>query len=196
MLKLEIFEALSPETKDTTYDARQAEKLREAAFEHGYAAGWQDALQHMRGEDDLRRIAAEDALQTISFSYQEAYDVLLLEFTNLAEEMLRQVLPGLTSAAFDDFVRTELRALADRGVKSPIVLKCAPGACNQISKIAELLSGLNITIQAEPSYTHAQVSIGLGTHERCVDFDAFTLAIKEIFEQATTRSAATGGKHA
>lgn len=171
MLKLEVFETAAPDDDRTVFDAHQAEKLRETAYEQGYAAGWQDALEHMRNEDALRRIAAEDALQSISFGYHEAHAALQKQLIAFTEALLTKLMPNVARDALPLRLAAELETVIAQNITLPLRIACAPDAVATLQPIVESASSVDITLVPEPSFSHAQVALSFGTQERQIDFD-------------------------
>lgn len=184
MLQLEIFETAATDEPNAIFDARQVEKLRETAFEQGYAAGWQDALEQMRHEDALRRIASEEALQAISFSYHEAQSALQPAFAALAQAMLETVMPEAARMALPAFLDSELREIAARHTQCPVRLRCASSASATLAQIASSVPSLKIELVAEPSFTDAQITLSIGAQERDIDLDDVLVRLREIFAQS------------
>lgn len=187
MLKLEVFETIPEEPGSAVVDSKQAEKLREAAFEQGYAAGWQDALEYMRNEDAMRRIAAEEALQRLSFTYAEAHACLQGSFLALTDAMLARMLPEAMRLSLPGCLRAELEALVAQNTVLPLRLTCAPGACATLEPILESVQGLSVELVPEPSFTEAQVALTLGAQERRIDLDSLLNRMREIFAQGMQR---------
>lgn len=187
MLKLEVFETASTQDTEAVFDAHQAEKLRETAFEQGYAAGWQDALEHMRHEDALRRIAAEEALQTISFSYNEAHAALQKSFLDLTGVLLDKLMPELVRLALPARLAKELAEITARQTTLPLCIRCAPGAVATLGPIVDAASGIEITLVPEPSFTEAQVALSIGAQERRIDFDMMLESLRAYLTDSTER---------
>jgi len=187
MLKLEIFETASTDDAESVFDARQAEKLRETAFEQGYAAGWQDALEHMRNEDALRRIASEEALHTISFSYNEAHAALQSSFLDLVQAMLDRVIPQTIPMALPMCLQAELTRLVAENTRLPVRISCAPAACAGLEQIVAGVPGLDIAIVPEPSFSDAQAALSVGAQERIIDLDFVLTRMREILSQNIER---------
>lgn len=195
MLKLEVFETAAIDDDTTHFDAHQAEKLRESAFEQGYAAGWQDALEHMRNEDALRRIAAEEALQAISFSYHEAHAALQDAFVALTETLIAKVMPELARHALPARVAAELKAIAAQNTTLPLRLACAPTAVATLTPIIATAPGITIDLVPEPSFTDAQVALSIGAQERRIDFDALLAQLRDILADSTQHTPETETAH-
>ena len=182
LLQLEVFETTPPEDDETRLDGHQIAKLREESFEAGYAAGWQDALEQMRNEDALRRIAAEEALQAVSFSYAEAHKALSGAFLHLTEALLRQLLPEMLAHALPVQLARELDRLVARSTHCPVRIACAGSARALLEPYAAAFSALKIEFVEEPSYSDAQVALRLGAQERVIDLDGLLAALLAAFE--------------
>lgn len=187
MLKLEIFETAAIDDATVVFDAQQAEKLRETAYEQGYAAGWQDALEHMRNEDALRQIATEEALQAVSFSYHEAHGALQQAFMELVRAMLDTVLPEAVRMSVHDHLDAELRALVAQNTLTPIRIRCAPASVDTLTAIVAAVPSVQIELLAEPSFTESQVALSLDAQERVIDLDHVLEGLREIFTQSLQR---------
>ena len=194
-LKLEVFTTGAPEADTSILGAQEAEKLRESAFEQGYGAGWQDALEHMRNEDALRRIAAEEALQALSFSYTEAHQALLVGFRALTQAMLEQVLPEAARSALPAYLASELDALVARHTHIPLRILCAPAVQPALAQIVAACPFQQIELVPEPSYSEAQVSLCLGEQERVIDLDAVLARLRDIICQHIPQQSQQEARH-
>lgn len=185
MLRLEVFETAAPEDGDGVLDAHQTEKLRAAAYEQGYAAGWQDALEHMRNEDAMRRIAAEEALQSISFTYHEAHAALQTQFILLTRAILDKLMPEVLRHALAAQVAAELDAIVAQTTNLPVRLSCAPGAIATLQPVLKTVTSLDIDLVAEPSFSDAQVSVCIGAQERQIDLDSLLESLRSQLNNRT-----------
>lgn len=179
MLNLEVFELSLSTDEASAPSLQQAERMREAAFEQGYASGWQDALEHLRSEDDLRRIAAEEALQSARFTYAEAHAALQRSFMELARTMLEKLLPDVARLSLPDCVREELARIVRRNTHASIQVICAPSALVSLETITAAVADRDIELIAEPSFSEAQVALRTGRCEQVVDFSGVIQALQD-----------------
>lgn len=182
MLKLEMFETTPFESDETLLDTHQVTRLRAESFEAGYAAGWQDALEQMRNEDALRRIAAEEALQAIGLSYTEAHQALSGMFLRLTDAILNQLLPATLCDALPAHLAQELEALVQRNTHAKVQIACAPSVRDLLAPIAASCRDLDLEFIAEPSFSEAQVALRLGAQERVIDLDTLLAALRAAFD--------------
>ena len=186
LLTLEVFELGQVDDQSPVLDAFQAEKMRETAYEQGYGAGWQDALEHMRNEDELRQIAAQEALQAIGFSYNEAHQALAGSFLALTQAMLDRVLPEAARVALPAFLAAELEALIAQHTHPDIQILCAPSVRQSLGAVVSSCTQTRIELVAEPSFTEAQLALRLGTQERVIDLDALLARMREVVAHTQT----------
>lgn len=180
MLKLEVFETAAPDDPPLL-DAEAAETLRADAYEQGYGAGWNDALQQMRDEDALRESAALEALQAISFTYNEAHGALETSFLSLTRSLLEMVVPEVLRLSLSELVLENLHHAAARETRLPLRLYCAPQARAALERVTSAVPGLEIQLLDEPSYSEAQVSLRVEDQQRNIDLDAVLAQLHAAF---------------
>ncbi len=195
MLKLEVFETEAADDPPGAIDAQQAAKQQETAFEQGYAAGWQDALVQMRDEDALRRIAAEDALQAVSFSYHEAHAALQHSFVELTSALLDKLLPAVARDALPVRLKAEIAEIAARETLLPLRITCAPDAVATLEPIVNSVSGIQVELVPEPSFSEAQLTLTTGAQERRLDFDMVLENMRTRITDNTACQTERGMKH-
>ncbi|MBN2758997.1 MAG: hypothetical protein JXQ79_00740 [Rhodobacteraceae bacterium] len=178
VLRLESFDSDPGAQNDMPVTPHEVENLRTRAFEEGYGAGWADALEQMRNEDALRRGAAEEALQAISFSYHEACAALEASFVDLVAQIVSVILPSLKGAALPQHLDRELRALAAKNFGQRLELLCAPSVMHVLAERAAAVAGLEVALQEEPSFSEAQVLLRCDQTTRMIDLDAVIVALK------------------
>ncbi len=182
LFRLEIFETAQLEDETNLFNAHEAEKLRETAFEQGYASGWQDALQQFRNEDALRRAAAEEAIQAVNFTYAEAHQALQSGFLALTQAMLQKVMPEAARRALPQCLRDELDALIARHTDLPLEILCASSVLKTLEPIVGAIPNRAIRLIVEPSFSEAQVALRLGECERIIDLDAVQTRLHALLE--------------
>ncbi|WP_296474630.1 hypothetical protein [Roseinatronobacter sp.] len=183
LLNLEVFDLGQMDAQGPLLDRFQAEKLREQAYEQGYAAGWQDALEHMRNEDELRNIAAQEALQAICFSYNEAHQALVGSFLALTHAMLEKLLPEAAHLALPAFLSAELASVVAQNTHAEIQLVCAPCARDRLAEVVASCTQIKIELIEEPSFSESQLSLRLDSQEREIDLSGLLQRMREMFAQ-------------
>ncbi len=176
-LQLEVFE---PDPCDSPApDPAEAEAQHARGYEDGYGAGWQDALAQLRDEDSLRRAAAEEALQTLAFSYLEATAALEGRCVALAQALMGAVLPELAQVALPRLLAQELQTLAARELAGRLQIQCAPSARATVQGCLAAVPALDAAIVEEPSFTDAQVVVQVDHGARRIDLDGVRAALAD-----------------
>lgn len=195
VLRLEIFETAQLQDESGLFNAHEAEKLRETAFEQGYASGWQDALQQFRNEDALRRAAAEEAIQAVNFTYTEAHQALQSGFLTLTQSILQKVIPEVARAVLPQCLREELNDLIARHTHLPLEILCASSVLSTLEPILAATPNRDIRLIAEPSFSEAQVALRLGDCERIIDLDAVQTRLQALLQAQVKNYAEQEANH-
>ncbi|MDD7970757.1 hypothetical protein [Roseinatronobacter alkalisoli] len=185
MLKLEVFETSSPDA-EPVLNAAAAEELRETAYEQGYGAGWQDALEQIRDEDTQRRNAALEALQAISFTYNEAHSTLEQSFLTLTQAVLERLVPEALRLSLPGLVLDSMQQMITRDTRTALQILCAPGMRAVLEDVTTAVPGLEAEILEEPSYSEAQISLRVQDYQRNIDLDAILAQLHAAFDQQVT----------
>jgi flagellar assembly protein FliH len=179
-LRLEVFETDPPlraPGNPAAAEAVLAEEARLAAYDQGYAAGWEDAVAAHRSEETEGRLAAARALQALGFTFQEARAHVLRAVEPLLQEMVAQLLPAMAREALAPVVLETLMPLAEELGDAPITLVCNPAVRETIVSLLDQATGLPVTVTEEPSLPEGQVYLRLGTAETRVDLARATAEI-------------------
>lgn len=187
MLKLEIFETHHAGDLALHLDAETAEKLRDAAYEQGYSAGWQDALNQMRDEDAQRRVATFDAFQALTFTYAEARAMAEAQFASIVADFLRRIVPETCVHSLPGRVAQEVRVLLARDMTAPLQVLCAPDSVQLLSPVlADLPGHAMVSLVPEQSYNAAQVTVQGCGQVRSVDLSAVIADLQQALEPQPT----------
>jgi flagellar biosynthesis/type III secretory pathway protein FliH len=178
-LRLEVFDTsqAADGTPVSLVEATAAEEAKVAAFEQGYAAGWDDAAAAQQG--DQSRISADLArnLQSLSFTFQDARSHVLQAIRPLMLEMINRLLPEVAHEALAPTVLEALTPIADEMSDAPMTLVLNPAVRSQVEDLVSQATGLPMVIEEEPSLSEGQVYIRFGTAEAKVDLDRVTADI-------------------
>lgn len=196
MLRLEVFETPDAPATAAYLDPRSAEKLRDTAYEQGYGAGWQDALDQMRDEDALRRAATFEAVQALSFTYAEARAMVDSQLATVIADLLAQIVPDACALSLPARVAQELRVLLARDASAPLQVLCAPDSVPLLSPLlADLPAGARVALVAEPSFTAAQVSVQGQGQRRCIDLSSVTETLRAALSAHQPHQPHKGAHH-
>lgn len=164
----------SPATPSTTRpkgEVQDFDLMKKAAFEDGYASGWDDARQ----ADDAARahIVAEfeRCLQDMAFTYHEAVGQVRAEIVPLVDAILEQFLPPLLPNLLRESVREEILKHAEDHLSPAIELQAATGTAELFDELLSDRSDLQITVKEEPSLGPNQAFVKIEHREVLVDFE-------------------------
>ncbi|QYK41563.1 MAG: flagellar biosynthesis protein [Paracoccaceae bacterium] len=177
-LRLEVFQTDAPAATATVVtDTSALEEARLAAYEQGYAAGWDDAAA--AAEDDRQKMSADLGrhLQTLGFTYHEAREHVLRALEPLLTEMTGRILPAIARAALGAVVVETLRPLAAQMALVPVRIALNPAARAGVEGVLATETALSLTIIEDPALPEAEARLTIGEAERHVSLDAATASI-------------------
>lgn len=188
MLKLEVFETDAPAAGNSAVvlDVMLLEEVKLAAYDSGYAAGWEDAAAAQ--SSDQTRVSADLArnLQSLAFTFHEARGHILRALEPLLTEVTGRLLPDLARETLAPLVLDILMPIAEKNVDVPVSLILNPAARPAVESLLEQATGLPITVVEEPSLSEGQVYLRLGTVETHINLDRaiaeITTAVRGFFE--------------
>lgn len=184
-LQLENFQTTSSQNflDAGSTDAEAVEDVRLAAYEKGYAAGWDDAVSAQ--SDDQTRIHDDLAqnLRDLSFTYQEARGHVLHSLAPLLRGMVDRVLPELMRATLGASVVAEITGKVDDMAAAPITVMVAPANKASVEAAVNTVEALPVTLVEEPTLSDGQVHFRFGDEERALDLDTLVTSIQNLVTQ-------------
>ncbi len=178
-LRLEVFETEQSVSGGQTVvlDAMHLEETKLAAYDSGYAAGWEDAAAAQ--SDDQTRVQADLArnLQGLSFTFHEARQHVLRALQPLMSEMVGRLLPALARETLSQVVLEVVMPTAEKLADTPITLVLNPAARVPVEALLEQATGLPLIVTEEPSLSEGQVYLKFGGTETQVNLDRATAEI-------------------
>lgn len=183
-LRLELFESDQPAGPTTVVtDIGSIEQARLAAYEQGYAAGWDDGVAAQSEDQTRLRADLARSLQGLSFTYLEARTHVLRALEPLLEVILSRLLPVTASSALAPMVIETLRPLAAELAEAPVTLYINPAARAAVASVLSAGDALPVTLVDEPMLGEGQAVLRLGQIETRVDLDAAMVAIADAVRQ-------------
>jgi flagellar assembly protein FliH len=190
-LRLEVFavEARAPSGAATVVtDAAALEEARLAAYEQGYAAGWDDAAGAAAKDDQKLAADLGRHLQTLGFTYHEARAHVLCALEPLLEAVVARILPAVAREAIGAVVAETLRPLAAQAALVPVRLAVHPAARPGVERALATEAALPLTLVEDAALSPAEARLTLGEAERHIDLDgavaAIALAVADFFALA------------
>lgn len=178
-IQLESFEAGPMPVEEIALAPSDFEEARLAAFEKGYSAGWDDAVEAQDVETARFRSDLGQNLQELSFSYHEARQHLLEALRPLLIDMAAKVLPAIARQTLGQFVAEQLTPLAESLTSAPITIVANPDSLPQIRDVLADRSSLPLVFAGEASLGEGQVYLKFAETETRIDLDGVIALITE-----------------
>ena len=199
-LRLDCFDdadgGCAPAQPDGPTTALLAEDERLAAYEKGYAAGWEDAVAAREGDAQRLREDLAQNLRDLAFTFQEARAHVLRSLEPLLRTMVDRVLPDVARSGFGAAVAAEACAAAGTVATAPVEILVAPGNVAAVEAALGDDPALPVRLVADPALAEGQARFRLGGEEAVFDQDAMLAAIRrhvtDFLDQSLERQAFHG----
>lgn len=180
-LKLEVFDRddAQSELDEAGVSVAVLEETRSAAYETGYAAGWEDSVNAQAADQTRVQTEVSRNLQELSFTYHEARSHVLHTLEPLLRDMVGKVLPDMARETLGMIVLDNLRPVAARLSDVPLTLTVNPASRAQIEQVLSADLDLPVTITEDETLSEGQVFLRFEDHEQRVDLDGVIEAIAE-----------------
>jgi len=152
------------------------------AFEQGYKAGWDDAVQ--ADAENHERISAEFArnLQDLGFTFHEAKMHVLKTLDKFLAQVLETLLPGVVAQTMGHRILEELKPMAQDVAETPIQVIVHPATRPALEPLLAEASSIQLEIIDEPSLGMGQVSLKAAKSEKIIDMQAILQSISSGVE--------------
>lgn len=178
--------AQTPSDESSQLDARNIESERLTAFERGYKAGWDDAVNALSVE--RKAISADFAanLADLSFTYHEARGHVLRQLEGLVMATFARVLPECAKSALPWVVWDHVQRIATEAAGAPVTVLVSPGSQQIFESILPGDPGFPVMVVEEPTLTDGQVFMRSQKGELAIDqatvFADIEVAVREFFQ--------------
>ncbi|MCX7646877.1 MAG: flagellar biosynthesis protein [Rhodobacteraceae bacterium] len=165
-----------------------AEEQRLAAYEQGYAAGWDDAVRAQA--DDAARLREDLAqnLRDLAFTFHEARIHVLRSLEPLLRAMADRVLPEVARAGFGAAVVAEAMAAARTAAGAPVDVLVAPASLAAVQAALGEDPALPVRLVADPLLAEGQARFRRPGEESALDLDALLAAIRSLVDDFLSQS--------
>ncbi|WP_226779908.1 flagellar biosynthesis protein [Oceaniglobus trochenteri] len=154
-----------------------AEEQALAAYDKGYAAGWEDATQAASQDRERLDTAMANNLEDLGFTYHEARAHVMRSLTPLLNGILSKVLPRLIRDSLGARIMEEIDGLAEGAADSPIELMVFPGDAAQLRPVIDKITTLPLALIEEPTVPQGQIFLRIGAVEREIDLEGAVASI-------------------
>ncbi|MDE3080466.1 MAG: flagellar biosynthesis protein [Paracoccaceae bacterium] len=194
-LRLESFEAAERPPGTFGGESLELEEARLAAFESGYAAGWEEAINAQKEDKASQQAELSRNLQGLSFTYHEARAHVLDAVHPLFSVMIAKLLPEIARQSLPEVVIRHLSELAESLADTPATLEVHPASAPMLNALLQGENAPPFRIVEEPTLSEGQVYLRLGARETQINLDraiAQMRAMVEAFFQTSLEAEAHG----
>jgi len=186
-LNLEDFSTLleHPDLSHKRTSSKDLESAKTAAYEQGYAAGWDDAAK--AEAESQTRIGSEFArhLQEMSFTFHEARAHVIEATKPVLQELVETILPKVIRETMGARIVETLDPLIDQAADQPITITVAQGCRELLEPYLENSVSAVLELVEEPTLTDGQAYLRLGQVERKIDL---TDALNQVLQALSALS--------
>lgn len=169
----------------TAMDDEEIETRRLAAFEEGYQAGWDDAIQaHTKDKMRITSDLAQNLLD-MSFTYNEAYTHLFRELRPLLVEIVDKLLPRMMRRSIGPRIVEELQAAASDNLRGETHILVNPDLVEMVSALVEQDGAFPVSIRGDASLAEGQAQLSLPDREIEINLDEMIAEISSALEAFT-----------
>lgn len=177
-LRLDVFsETMAGPSGTVVTDGEAIEEQRLAAYEQGYAAGWDDSVAAQDGDAARQRSETGRALQALAFTYEEARAHVLRGLEPLLRAIVQHALPQAARGALAGIVLDAARPVAAECADAPVTVVLNPATRPLVEPHLAEAAPFPYRFEEEPGLAEGQVHLRLGDAEACIDLDETLAAI-------------------
>lgn len=163
-------------------DEDALEEQRLAAFEQGYGAGWDDA---MNARDSSRKQVSDElgnSLEDMSFTYHEAMTRMTLSLEPMFQSLIDVVLPQMIDHSMAARLTEQLCEMARAQIEQPIQVMVPEGSAAAVEALipAELPTAPQVIEDSSLQAGQARLQVGISRRE--VDCSALLAAVAQAFD--------------
>lgn len=182
-LKLEVFTQTVDVSVATWMTSDQIEATRQAAFEAGYAAGWQDSSVQRDGHQRATDEAFEASLQHLAFTHEEIRAQFMTGMKTVLAAMTTAVLPEIARHSLPGIVADLIAGHAGETFDAPLLLLCHPHAEAALRLKLSKLQAPPVTLQTEATLSEGQLALQWPDYECSVNTTSMVAAIGDAVAQ-------------
>ncbi|MDE9449706.1 flagellar biosynthesis protein [Aliiroseovarius sp. Z3] len=159
-------------------DEAELETIRLTAYESGYRAGWDDALNEV--DDNKDRIEAEFArnLEDLGFTFHEARSHVLGSLEPLLRTIVDTLLPEVMRDALGQVINDEIMPLAEQAADTPIEVRVSTGSRQVLDHLMDRVTATPLQVFEDDTLPDGQVFLRSASSERCIDLTSALARIK------------------
>ncbi|MFK7975704.1 MAG: hypothetical protein AB8C02_06185 [Halioglobus sp.] len=183
MLLSQILEDFSPLLTGIVDKAPQpsemSDELKLKYYEDGYGAGWEDAVKAQENSAETLFASLNQAVTEVTFTRDEALDVLSTKVGELAEAIVLHFVPHLTDTNFTSMIVQTVTDEFNSIGEQRIGLQVSNDNYLQLNEsLPETLKNA-LLLECVDKLPDGQVSFNAGSSEKMLDFDGLVDRLKD-----------------
>ncbi len=163
-------------------DQEALEDQRLTAFEDGYGAGWEDAVQAQEKSRGQVSMELGKSLEDMYFTYHEAIARMSLSLEPMFQSLIQVVLPEMMERSFALRVTEQLCDMAREHMNQPMQIMVPEGRSEDVEALLPQDLSSKPRVVEDPALDQGQARLQVGTAAREVDCDAVLASIAQVFE--------------
>jgi len=158
------------------------EEQRLAAFEQGYSAGWEDAVQAQEQSRGQVSAGLAKSLEDMSFTYHEAMTRMTLSLESMFQSLVQVVLPETLDRGFAARMAEQLTEMARGQVGQPMQVFVPVGRADEVQALLPQGPSAPARVVEDPTLEAGQARLQVGTSQREVDCSGLLTSIAAAFD--------------
>lgn len=185
-LELENFDSALGGFVPDVIEGTRLEHERLAAYDEGYAAGWDDSSK--AAEADLAQSEAQMRahLQDLGFTFHEARAHVMRTVQPMLNAIVEKALPQLLHDTLGHRITADLTAMIEEAGDADITLLVASDQGDRVRNLLGGISSLPIDVHEESTLGAGELHLRLGHCEREIDLRALETTIGDALRALDT----------
>lgn len=173
-VQLEVFQLATPTPASdiVVLGKVELEETRLAAFDKGYAAGWDDGTTAINTDRNKLEEEVMRNLQALGFTFQEARMHLLRGLRPLLTTMMGRLLPAMGRELLGNHILDILMPKAEGVLEQPVRIHINPRQRRHLDGVISAAKGLSLKIVEDENLPEGQVFLRFDSgEETLIDVD-------------------------
>ncbi|PZX15090.1 flagellar assembly protein FliH [Palleronia aestuarii] len=169
VLRLEDFGTSFAEPEVDPIDAARLEAECVAAYDKGYAEGWEDAQRAAQKAAEESDTAARATLQDLGFTFHEARAHVMAALSPLLRTIVAHAVPLMIDRTLGERLTEELEAMIAEAGEAEIEIRVGEGEAEKVRRVLDEVGSLPAQVREDATLEPGKVHLRLGTLEREID---------------------------
>ena len=185
-LRLEDFGQFSGLVPKVVIDGDRLESEKLAAFDKGYAAGWDDATEAHGAEVLTAERALAARLEELSFSFHEARAHVMASLHPLLQGIVERIVPQVLSETLGQRLADAVIRLADDHPDPDVAVHTCPADAEDVAEHLTKHARFPTHVVPDDSLVPGLIQLRLGTRATEIDLTAIQTALHDALAALDT----------